>query len=95
MFPDSFLRRGAQPFPQGQPPLFMVALVIIYYLFIIYLFTDECIYLEGQGVLGAQCRSCLGPDMFSVKTEMIYRLFPPGLPASVLPFAYVLNKIFI
>jgi hypothetical protein len=52
MFPDSSLRCGVQPTSQGHPPLFMVALVIIYYLFIIYLFTDECIYLGGQGVLG-------------------------------------------
>lgn len=52
MFPDSPEVGSPAPTPLGQLPLFMFALVIIYYLFIIYLFTNECIYSGGQGVLG-------------------------------------------
>lgn len=37
-------------------------------------------------------RGCLGSDVFSVKTELNSRLFPPGLLASVPPFAYVFQK---
>lgn len=48
---DVSRRFRAQPSSQNQPPLFMIALMTIYLLFIIYLFADECIYLEGQGVL--------------------------------------------
>lgn len=70
----------------------MFALVIIYYLFIIYLFTDESIYLEGRVSWETQLRGCLVSDMFSVKTELNSRLFPPGLLASVPPFAYVFKK---
>lgn len=39
-----------------------------------------------------QHRGCLGSDMFSVKTELNCRLFPSGLLASVLPFAYVFKQ---
>ena len=40
------------PPPRGQLLLFMFALVIIYYLFIIYLFTDESYLFRMLGVLG-------------------------------------------
>lgn len=40
------------PPPWGQLPLFMFALVIIYLLFIIYLFTDESYLFRMLGVLG-------------------------------------------
>lgn len=88
-----FLRRKAQPLPQwGQFSLFMFALVIIYYLFIIYLFTDECIYWEAGVSWETKCRGCLGSDMFSVKMELNSRLFPPGLLASVPLFAFIFQK---
>lgn len=70
----------------------MFALVIIYYLFIIYLFTDESIYLRGRVSWETRSRGCLGSEMFSVKMELSSRLFLPGLLASVPPFAYVFKK---
>lgn len=50
---------------------------------------------EVGGSQGTQCGSCLGSDMFSVKTELNNRLFPHSLLASVPSFDYVFLNIYL
>lgn len=83
---DSF--EGAALIPER---LYLCMYVFIIYLLFIYLLMNVFIQ-EVKVSWEIQCRGCLGSDVFSVKTELNCRSFPPCLLVSVPPFAYVFKK---
>ena len=84
------------PNPTGPAPsyLYLHLALLFIYLFIYYLLVNVFIQ-EGEVSWETQHKGCLGSDVFSVKTELNCRLLPPGLLASVPPFAYVFKNKYL